>query len=285
MKHFIFFLFFVILSSSVYAAGLGVAPATLKFENALVNTTTTKYLTIQNPGDEEIQATIEIKGELANLIEAEQATSVPPKGSSQIAIKLTPTEIGKFTSKVHVRAQASADIEGSGMGLLPGVDTSIEATITDQQIISGKVTKILTKDEIYGNPIIFTIGFDNYGNIPLGPKIIIEIVKRGSGVIDIIEQSMEEIEPGMSKDYQIEWDTNNQEKDVYLRANVEVSLNREIIEEKEDIGFRIVDDAIAKDSLTKAIKGQEPLNPVGIAISLIIIIVGLIIYKSVTKKK
>jgi hypothetical protein len=269
----------ILLAGIVNASGIGVAPATLKFENALKGTTTEKEISIQNPGDEPIFASIEIEGELEEWIELSSTkVEVPAKGNTKIIVKLTPSEVGKYTSKIKVRAEAAGDIEGSGMGLLPGVDTSIVATITDQGIISGEVSKILTKDEVYGTPVTFTIGFSNTGNIPIGPKVKISIEKRGEGIIDTIETSLEEIKTGSDKDYEVKWQTTGKEKDVYYRANVIVSLNGEIIEEKEEVGFRILSEAIEEES--KPIK----LDFVGIAIILIIVVIGLVSYYVINKK-
>ena len=251
MKKVIFSLSLMLILTSfvVYGAGLGVAPATLNFKDALIDSVTEKQLTIQNPGDEAILVSINVEGELSDWIKLSSGkVEIPGKGSAKISVLLTPTEVGEYTSKFKVRAESTAEVEGSGMGLLPGVDTSIVATVTDEEIIKGEVSKILTKDENYGDPVKFTIGFTNYGNVAAGPSVKIDIVKRGSGIIDTIEEELDEINPGADTDYVVEWDTKGKETNVYYRANIVVSLDGEVIEEKEEVGFRILEKTYEKPS-------------------------------------
>ena len=269
----------IFLVSIVNASGLGVAPATLKFENALKGATTEKELSIQNPGDEPITVEVNIDGEISDWITlSPQTVNIPAKDSVKVIVKLAPPvekPDGEYTAKVLVRAKSTSEIEGSGMGLLPGIDTDIIATITDEEIVSGKVTKILTKDEEYGVPVKFTIGFGNHGNVPVGPDVKIEIEKRGTGIIDTVEQSLEKIKPGASKDYEVSMQTTGKEKNVYYRATVTVFLDNEIIEKKENIGFRILESS--KEISSKVEETNQQMF-YGIFVTLIIIIIGLAIY-------
>ena len=218
-------LIFILSSFLVNAAGLGVAPATLNFENALKGAITEKQLNIQNPGEESIIASIEIEGELKEWIElSSYKLEIPRKSSKNIIVKLNPSETGTYSGKFKVRAETSSDMEGSGMGLLPGVDTNIVATVTDQAIVRGEITKILTKDEAYGNKVKFIVGFTNKGNVPIGPSIKIDIEKRGTGIIDTIEKDLTPIKPGEDIDYEVEVETKDKETDVYYRGNVIISL-------------------------------------------------------------
>jgi len=286
-KTIIFTLIILIFSTIVNAAGLGVAPATLKYENALKGATTEKQLSIQNPGDEPILTSITVEGEMKEWIEfsPEGKIEVPAKGSAKIIVKLTPPDEkpnGEYTAKFKVRAEGTADTEGSGMGLLPGVDTNAIATITDEEIIAGKVDNILTKDEKYGTPVIFRISFINLGNVPAGPEVKIDIEKRGTGIIDTIEKTLEEIKPGADKNYEIKWDTKGKEKDIYYRANIAVSLFGEILEEKEGVGFRV----LGEESAAKAV--EKPKNTsllIGSGIIAAIVIIGLAIYLIFSRKK
>ncbi|MBW2989478.1 hypothetical protein KY358_04130, partial [Candidatus Woesearchaeota archaeon] len=141
------------------------------------------------------------------------------------------------------------------------------------------VEKILTKDEEYGTPVTFTISFTNKGNIESAPSVKIEIIKGGEGIIDTIEKTMEKIKPGESKDYKIEWPTKGKEQGVYYRGTVTVSLDGEVLEKKEGIGFRILE----KGSL----KGKDGSSSVlvGIMIILIILAAGVAAYYAITRYK
>jgi len=287
MKKIISFLaMFLLVNSLIYGAGLGVAPAVLKFENALKGATTVKEIIIQNPGDKDITASIQVSGELQEWIElSSNQAIVPAKGEIKVSVKLTPpvdASNKEYASKFVVRAQGSSDVDGSGMGLLPGIDTDIIATVTDQEIIDGEISKILTKDEDYGKPIVFTIGFTNDGNVPAGPEVKI-IISKGSEQVDVIEKTLDKINPGESKDYVVEWHTNGKEKNVYYRANVVVFLNNKIIETKENVGFRILEPVKNVQSATNVEKNATNFL-VGLVLVIVIVIVGLIIFYLITKK-
>jgi hypothetical protein len=258
-------LMLVLFSCVVYGSGLGVAPATLNFEDVLVDVVSEKEVSIQNPGEEAISVSIEVEGELKELINLDSnIVEIPAKGDIKVKISLNPNSVGEYKSKLKFRVVG----EGVGVGLFPGVDTNVVANVIDEEIILGEVSKILTKDEEYGNPIVFNIGFVNKGNVPVSPLVKIDIVHGSDNLIDSIEETLENIGPDVNADYTIEWDSTKGEPNVYYRANVVVSLDGEIIGEKEGVGFRVLEST--KEPVSKSV--------IGIIIIAIILIIGLIVF-------
>ncbi|MFH2028126.1 MAG: hypothetical protein ABIJ08_03240 [Nanoarchaeota archaeon] len=285
MKKTIFYLLFLImLSSIVLGAGLGVAPATLKFEDALKGVITEKTLTIQNPGEEPITATIEIDGEDWITSSADEV-DIEAGGSEQITISIEPPKDAEdgYDAVIKVAGKGSSEVEGSGMGLLPGVNSNIMITLTDKEIIKGKVSKILTKDEKYGDLVKFTIGFENQGNVPIGPSVEIEIIQGAKGTINIIKEDLEAISPGTEKDYVVTLKSTDMDKNVYYRADITVMLNDEILEKKEGVGFRILESSPMPSSQVTTQKQDNNILP-GLIVTIIIITMGLVIY-FITRKK
>ena len=284
----------------VQAAGLGVAPATLKFENALKGATTEKQLIVQNPGDEAIFFSVTIEGEIEDWIKLspEGKIELGAENEKKVTIMLTPPADepnGEYESKILIRTVSDSDIQGSGVGVLPGIDAELIATITDEEMIAGNVDSILTKDEEKDNPIIFRISFGNIGNVPAEPNVKIEIKKKGE-VIDTVEERLEEVKAGKSKTYEVEWDTDDQEPNVYYTAKVDISLDGILLESKDNLGFRItgeIDDEPddepndQDDNNTGNPKTLDDVDSplAGLFIMFIIIIVGLVIYLGLVKKR
>ncbi|MBD3163812.1 hypothetical protein GF323_01305 [Candidatus Woesearchaeota archaeon] len=285
----------IFLISFVYAVGLGVAPAPVSFENALKGAATEKQISVQNPGENAITVSMEIEGETAEWIDFLPASTVevPAKGQTKVTLRLTPPENepnGRYTGKILTRAKGSSGFEGSGMGIFPGVDTELIATITDREIIRGSVANILTKDEEYGDPVRFLIGFTNEGNVPAGPDVRIEIKKGTGSTVDVIEKSLEKIQPGASREYKVEWETAGKEKNVYYRASAIVMVNGDIIGEKEDIGFRVMEKEEEEEPVKKqAEAGQtadnDPLVGMIIIITIVVLGAGIIILSGKKGKK
>ena len=257
-------LMLVLSSFVVYASGLGVAPATLNFEDVLVGSVIEKEISIQNPGEEAISVSIEVYGELKDWINLDYIVEIPAKSDVKVKASLNPTLTGEFSSKLKFRVIG----DGEGIGLFPGVDTNIIATVIDEEIVLGEVTKILTKDEEYGELVVFDLGFTNKGNVAVNPLVNIYIVHGSDNLVDSVEMSLGMINPGVDSDYKIEWDSTKGEPNVYYRANFEVSLNGEVIEEKEGIGFRVLEST------------KKPISEliIGGFIIVLILIIGLIVF-------
>jgi hypothetical protein len=272
MKKILFSLISIFILSLfiVNASGLGVAPATLNFEDVLVNTVSEKEISIQNPGDESISVSIEIEGELKEWISLDSNIEIPAKSDIKVKIRLNPSLIGEYNSKLKFRVIGG----GEGVGLFPGVDTNVVASVIDKEIIFGEVSKILTKDEEYGDLVVFDIGFVNKGNVPVNPLVKIDIVHGSDNLVDSVEMSLGMINPGVDSDYKIEWDSTNGDPNVYYRANVKVLLDGKVIEEKEGIGFRVLEST----------KRSSPSLIIGVFIIAIILIIGLIIFYLIIKK-
>ena len=256
-------------------------PGTLEFNNVLKGEMAEEVITVQNPGDEAILCSISVEGEIVNWIELSlDKVKVDPKSSKEIMVRLTPpldANSGKYVGVFKFRVDS--ENKESGIGLFPGVDTNIVATITNKKIIDGEVTKILTKDEQKGSPIVFNIGFVNRGNVPSQPTVKIDIKKGSEGVIKVIQRDLEEVKPGENKNYQIEWETSEQDANTYYRADVTVLLNGKIIDRKEDVGFRILERKENKLKESKKIDEKEASNIVKtVFVAVYITVIFLIIY-------
>ena len=89
-----------------------------------------------------------------------------------------------------------------------------------------------------------------------------------------------EMTAGADKDYQIEWDTKGKEPNVYYRANIVVSLDGEVIEEKEGVGFRILEGGIEE-----ATSEKKSANVwIGIIVIAVILLIGFIALYLIIKK-
>ena len=274
-------IFVILFSVFVSASGIGVVPGTLEFNNVLKGEMAEEVITVQNPGDEAILCSISVEGEIANWIELSlDKVKVDPKSSKEVIVRLTPpldANSGKYIGVFKFRVDS--ENKESGIGLFPGVDTNIVATITNKKIIDGEVTKILTKDEQKGLPVVFNIGFVNRGNVPTRPTVKIDIKKGSEGVIEVIQRDLEEVKPGENKNYQIEWETSEQDANTYYRADVTVLLNGKIIERKEDVGFRILEKKENKLKESKKIDEKEASNIVKtVFVAVYITVIFLIIY-------
>lgn len=272
---------FLAFALAVNATGLGVAPNELKFENILKGTSAEKQFTISNVGENEIMCIITAEGELSKWLELPANITIPANSNKKITAKLTPPKNqadGKYNATIHIKAESSSVVQGTGMGILPAVGMKAFATITDKKIIDGEVYKILTRDVEYGNPVTFIIGFTNKGNIKLAPDIGVEITKRE--VIDTIKETPEKIKPGMNNDYEIKWQTQGQASGDY-QAKVSVKLDNELLEEKT-VRFKVTGKGA---EITKASAPQgravAPIGTstiIGIIIVLAVVLGGLVIY-------
>jgi hypothetical protein len=204
---------------------------------------------------------------------------VPGRGSVNVILSLTPPldkRNGEYSSKINVQAEGMTSVEGSGMGLLPGISSDVIATITDERIVDGEVSKIMTKDTYYGDPIRILIGFTNKGNVPVSPDVKIDIEKRGSGIVDSVEKKLEEIKPYSSKDYEIEIESDGKETDVFYRANVGVLIDGRVIEQKDGIMFKVLEKTISEK--------EGPKVWVGVLIAVIIVVSGFIVFYFLMRK-
>jgi len=280
-KLYITLMFVILFSVFVSGSGIGVVPGTLEFNNALKGTVVEKVITVQNPGDEIILCSISVEGDVAGWIKlSSDKVKVDPKSSEEIVVRLTPpldADSGEYVGVFKFRVDS--ENKESGIGLFPGVDTNIVATITNKKIVDGEVTKILTKDEQQGTPITFNIGFVNRGNVPSQPNVKIDIKKGSEGVVEVIQKELEEVKPGESRNYQIKWETSEQEANTYYRADVTVLLNGNIIERKENVGFRILEKREGKSKESEKLNEKGASNIVKVVlIAVYITVIFLIIY-------
>ncbi|MFH1438994.1 MAG: hypothetical protein ABIG89_00375, partial [Candidatus Woesearchaeota archaeon] len=185
------------LVTSAFAAGIGVSPSTIKFENALKGTTYIKEFKIDNTAEQEIIATLSIN-EHKDWIKFSPGMNVrvPAKSSEIVKVTLSiPKETvnGEYEAKVSVEGKPAE--EAGGMGLIPGAAFTIKMDITDEVIIKGFVDNILTRDTAMNENVKFIVGFMNQGNVIASPNAEITIKDENEEVIDKITKKLDEVGP------------------------------------------------------------------------------------------
>ena len=215
----------------VSAAGIGVAPSELKFENALKGSSYEKEIKIDNTGEKEIIAEIEIINH-KEWFTLEESVKVPAKGSAKVKVTIDipeDTENGEYETMVYVKGKP-ADVT-EGMGLIPGAGFKIKITVTDKEIIEGYVDNILTRDTTLNKDVKFIIGFLNKGNVPINPNAKITIKTEDDKTITNFETQFESVKSGESKSLTTEYNTKGMAVGKY-KADVSVYLNNELLKEK-----------------------------------------------------
>ena len=77
------------------------------------------------------------------------------------------------------------------------------------------------------------------------------------------------------------------EENIYYRASVEVLLNGEFVEVKENVGFRVLGEEAPAPQLISHNEGSEESSAnimVGLLIIIVIIIIGLLVFYLIRKK-
>ncbi len=281
---------FILVIGIVNAAGIGVAPSVLEFKDALKGSTYEKEFKIDNTGDKDIIAVIEIM-EYEDWFTLDPGTEVRVGGKSSAKVKVKidipeDTAIGDYETMIYVKGKPADVLEG--MGLVPGAGFKAKITVTDKEIVEGYVDNILTRDTTLNNEVKFIIGFLNKGNVDVSPNAEITIKTETDEIVDSFEKQFDAVKARASQSLIAEYDTKGKALGKY-KADVQVYLNNELLKERT-VYFKILEEMPSeitkKAEETKLVSQEKTTNVIiGISIIIVILIVGLGIYYVFRKRK
>lgn len=251
---------FIMLISLVNAAGLGVSPSEVFFDQALKGSTYIQDLKIDNTGESDIIADIQITG-FNDWFRFDPGMSVKvlAKGSSSARISLTvppATPNGIYESVGFIKGNPA--VAGQGMGLIPGVGFKIKVNVTDQRIAQGFVDNILTRDTVLNKNVMFLIGFMNKGNVPIAPRAKFIIKDQDGNNIDNFDKQFTNVNPGVVQTLIAEYETMGKPLGSY-QAFVQVYLDSALLLEKT-VYFKILDQMPGQTSPPPS-PGNTPTPP------------------------
>ncbi|MFC1787579.1 hypothetical protein ACFLY8_06100 [Halobacteriota archaeon] len=227
-------LYLIAMVPLVHAAGIGISPASLSYENVLRGGSAQEQFTIFNNADADMYYNVRAEGEGGGWFSFDPISPVrvPAKSSVRVSAIVSPpiyTPGGIYNCTVYVQPAITNVTTGEGavVGILPaiGLQTSIE--ITGEQVLTGNVYNIFVDKNEMGKPVRFTVGFSNTGNVIAEPEINIEISVDG-GAIETLKKT-DEVAPGEAKEITTEWIANEPKE---YAANVSVILDGTLLSEK-----------------------------------------------------
>lgn len=172
----------VLLVGTVSAAGGGVSPSSLEYNNVMKNREYTKTMRVFNTGSTNVNANISFDS-FGDWFAYQKNFVVPASGYIDIPLTLKvpkKTQLGNYTTMAY------AIFEPQGMFVLKfGFKVNIVATAT--KIVNVYVDNILTRDTTKGIPVKFLIGLYNYGNVP-ADVIVTADVKKDNNLVKHIER-------------------------------------------------------------------------------------------------
>lgn len=231
------------LIQTVSAAGIGVSPSELKFEDALKGSAYEKDIKIDNTGDDDIIAEIDIIDH-KEWFTLDESVKVPAKSSAKVKVMISipeDTENGEYETMVYVKGRPADAAEG--MGLIPGAGFKAKISVTDQEIIKGYVDNILTRDATFGSNVKFIVGFLNQGNVQADPLAKITIKTETDDFVADFEKQFEAVKAGAGESLIAEYSTKGLDLGKY-KADVGVYLNDELLKEKT-VYFRISEEILS----------------------------------------
>ena len=230
----------ILLVKAVSATGIGVAPSELIFKDALKGYSYEKEFKIDNTGDKDIIAEIDVIS-YRDLFSLSPGTSIriPAKGSSKVKVTVnipSNTSNGNYETMVYVKGKPADTSEG--MGLIPGAGFKALISVTDKKIVKGYVDNILTRDTTLNGKVNFIIGFWNQGNVEAKPNAKIAIKMENDEFVASFEKEFL-AKAGASESLLAEYDTKGKALGEY-KADVQIYLNNELLDEKT-VYFKIVE--------------------------------------------
>jgi len=226
------------LSSLAAGMFVTVVPPSLTYENVLKGSSYQKEFRIINTENFSIYYNIYVREDIADWFsfDTPSPVEVPANSGIKVAAIVNPPEDtanGIYSCTIVIKPVTDITAEGEGLvaGLISAgaVSTSIE--VVGDQIRSGKVSDVSTRDVEVGEPVVFKMKFSNDGNVKVKPKINISILK-DRHVVDSLVEETDFVIPGERKDIEIKEDTTDKKTGRYT-AKIGVSLDDEIISNNE----------------------------------------------------
>jgi hypothetical protein len=233
----------ILVTSSVSALGIGIAPMSFTIDDAQRGGVCDQSLMVYN-----------VDGEtMINMIE------VPGSSSEKIIARFTiPSETanGSHTGAVSVQTIpeiVTENVTTGGAAAHAVLRMASEGTImvTGMQNLSGTVTNITAMDTEVNNTLLVKVEFQNTGDVIANPAINVSIAINES-VVDCFVYDQTGVMPGVNETIAVEWNTTGQIPGNYS-VNVSVSLNSDILATK-NLSVRI----LSPGTLTPEVPKGEP---------------------------
>lgn len=168
----------VLISTAVNGLSLGVAPATLDFQQVLVNTEYPRQINVQRaPDDYDKHYVVSIYIN-SDWMEYDKEIHILPgetSKSARITLKVPRgTPLDKYTNTVEVRLTNCT-------GICPGINSNIKFEVTDIKTTETQVSWAVTKDIQQCEPFYIKTYARNYGNVPSKMRMVVDIKNRYNG--------------------------------------------------------------------------------------------------------
>ncbi|RZN44202.1 MAG: hypothetical protein EFT35_00310 [Methanophagales archaeon ANME-1-THS] len=238
-----------LLSSTVLALGIAVAPTTMEIKDGLRGGEFERALILYNVGAEARGYVLNTTGEAGNWItfydrndpsKPIEEVMVPSNGSSQILVKFNIPEDaanGKHEAQILVQTAPEPGGNRSGQTITLGVPVDVTIMVTGTQILTGKVISITTRDTEINYPLRIKVEFQNTGNVVARPDIGVTITKDET-VVDEFTYSETSIKVETRETIALERNTAGFEPGDYS-AKVTVSLGGKVLATQE-LPFKIL---------------------------------------------
>lgn len=181
LKVFVFFIILVFCFSGVYAANVGVSPASIYFPDVLRGGYAERSVTVSADSIEPIGIQISTWGEAKDWINySEDFFELVKDSPHQLNIFVTPPDDipnGNYTGFVRIMTSSLGEsIEGHAVGVVrSSLDLAITIEIVDSEIIQCKTSHFEVNSVEKGDDIVFIMDILNEGNIRINPRIVVDI--------------------------------------------------------------------------------------------------------------
>ncbi|MEM5814281.1 MAG: hypothetical protein QXD77_00500 [Candidatus Aenigmatarchaeota archaeon] len=172
---------FSVMISGIALAGAGLSPASLEFYNMVRGGYAEKYLTISNPGSDDVEVTVSAEGDMAEFL-----TFYPNRfnlsAGNYMMVKVNATPpidmangVYRGTIFVVSRPVLEGENQGSNLMVASGVSAAITIVVTDVETKDYAVEWVSVSDTEECRDIVVTMSIRNTGNVRVTPKANIRI--------------------------------------------------------------------------------------------------------------
>ena len=245
---FIFLLILVLSPLPSAAIGIGAAPSSIDITGAFREGEYERSISVINPNENAQDFSLRTVGEVGSWISLYgfedldttiSMISVPAKENSPVLVKINiPSDVptGNYSGTIFIETIPDEVEESGGVAtkLLARVFVNIE--IIGDQILSGVVNDLYVEDTEPGYPLKIKTIFKNTGNVVATPKITVTILK-DTTVLDSFTYE-ENVKPAVLYTIVAKWNTTSSNAPGDYMANVDVSLDGEILTSK-NIPFKL----------------------------------------------
>jgi len=238
-------------NAQVNASGIGVSSSPILVNDAIKGESYYRTLTVHNFNNNGTIVLLSSTGEIKdwilfndyndNSIQFNEIT-IPGKDSKQVLVNITiPERIAndKYNGTIIVTEKnKDEDISNGNTSIVTfSYPIKIYVEVTDEQNLNLTIDSVYIDDNEVNYPIITYIRVINKGNVIARPKIYETITKNKILAAELTDTN-EKIQPGVSKLYELRWNTTGMVPGGYL-ANINIFLqNQEIL--SQNITFNVL---------------------------------------------